>query len=104
MMPPTAGNGYRPKMSDSNLMISGSRASDAAAIAPVVGGSSATVPTIQLFGLGALPGGGPPGVQPSNVSPSASNDVVPCPVETTMSSTNTPGGVYDGSVSSDSET
>ena len=48
-----------------------------AAIAPVVGGSSATVPTIHVFGLGALPGGGPPGIQPSSVSPSASNDVVP---------------------------
>jgi hypothetical protein len=74
-------------------MISGSRASEAAASAPVVGGSSATVPISQVLGLGSLPGGGPPAVQPSSGSPSASNEVLPSPVDTTMSSTKTPGGV-----------
>jgi hypothetical protein len=47
-------------------------------------------PTIQSFGFGGLPAGAPGTVQPSIVLPSASNEVVPAPVETTMSSTNAP--------------
>ena len=48
------------------------------------------MPTIQSFALPGLPSGAPVTVQPSNSSPSASNDVVPSPVETTTSSTKTP--------------
>jgi hypothetical protein len=72
-------------------MISGSRARDPAARSPVVGGNCSGVPAIQVLGLGVLPGGGPPGTQPSSGFPSSSKDVVPGPVETTTSSTNAPG-------------
>jgi hypothetical protein len=85
-------------------MISGSRASDPAARSPVLGGKSSTVPTIQVFGLAGLPGGGPPGTQPSSGSPSSSNDVVPWPVETTTSSTKAPAKVKSRSFTEDSET
>ena len=51
---------------------------------------SATVPTNQSFGLGWLPAGAPGTVQPSKTSPSSSKEVVPSPVELTMSSTNSP--------------
>ena len=71
-------------------MISGWRSKSAAAAWPRVKGPASGVPAIQSFAFGALPGGGPGTVQPSNVSPSASNDVEPAPVETTMSSTMTP--------------
>ena len=69
-------------------MISGSpRERPGGDVADVVGGSSATVPTIQSFSLAALPGGAPGTVQPSSPD---SKDVEPSPVETTMSSTKTP--------------
>ena len=51
-------------------------------------GNPAAVVTMKLFGFGALPGGGPAISHPP-VSP-ASNEVVPSPVDTSMSSTNTP--------------
>ena len=72
-------------------MISGWRANAASAHArPVEGGASAAVPTIQSFAFGSLPAGAPGTVQPSIVSPSSSNDVVPWPPGPTMSSTKTP--------------
>jgi hypothetical protein len=71
-------------------MISAWRANEPSTISPVGGGTLSTVPTIQSFGFGSLPSGAPGTVQPSSVSPSASNEVVPSPVETTTSSTNTP--------------
>ena len=71
-------------------MISPWRANEAATSAPSGGGASAAVPTIQSFGLGALPAGAPGTVQPSNVLPSSSKEVEPGPAETTTSSTNAP--------------
>jgi hypothetical protein len=56
------------------------------------------VPAIQSFSFGPLRGGGPGTVQPSRGDPSASNDVVPSPVETTTSSTKTPGSWNDSSL------
>ena len=70
--------------------ISGCIANEASTCTPIGVGVSAAVPTIQSLPLGALPAGAPGTVQPSIVSPSFSNDVVPVPVETTMSSTKTP--------------
>src|SRR5687767_14921509 len=49
-------------------------------------GNPAAVVRTKLFGLGALPGGGPLAAQPSRL---VSNDVEPSPVVTTTSSTNT---------------
>ncbi len=71
-------------------MISGSRANDALTWKPSAGGRSATVPTVKSFSLPGLPAGAPGTVQPSSVSPSSSNEVVPAPVEDSMSSMNTP--------------
>ena len=51
-------------------------------------GKPAAVVMMKLFGFGALPGGGPVISQPP-VSP-FSNEVVPWPVDTSMSSTKTP--------------
>ena len=65
---------------------------------PSGGGVSADVPTIQSFGFGSLPAGAPGTVQPSNVFPSFSKEVVPAPVETTMSSTNAPGSCTKSSL------
>ena len=59
-------------------------------------GNPAADVMMKLFGFGALPGGGPVTVQPP-VSP-ASNDVVPWPVDTSMSSTNTPRPWVDQSL------
>ncbi len=67
-------------------------------LTPSGGGVSAVVPAIQSFGFGGLPSGAPGTVQPSHVSPSASNEVVPAPVETTMSSTNAPENWTDSSL------
>ena len=72
-------------------MISPCRSNEASTVSPSGGGASAAVPTIQSFSLGAVPGGAPGTVQPSSVFPSSSKDVVPSPVETSMSSTKTPG-------------
>ena len=68
-------------------MISAWRAKEPSAISPGDGGRSAVVPTIQSFGLSSLPAGAPRTLQPSIVSPSASKEVVPSPVETMTSST-----------------
>ena len=76
-------------------MISGCRASEPSATSPSDGGASSTVPAIQSLGLGSLPAGAPGTVQPSNVSPSSSNDVVPSPVETATSSTKAPDALHD---------
>ena len=54
---------------------------------PVVGGASSAPPTIQSFALPGEPGGGPGTVQEPRPF---SKDVVPCPVDTSTSSTNTP--------------
>ena len=48
------------------------------------------VPTVQSFVLPGLPAGAPGTVQPSSVSPSSSNEVLPSPVEVVMSSMKTP--------------
>ncbi len=45
---------------------------------------------MKLFGFGPLPAGGPVTAQPSIGSASSSNDVVPSPVDTVMSSTKVP--------------
>ena len=50
-------------------------------------GNPAAVVRLKSLALGALPGGAPGTLHPS--SP-ASNEVVPSPVETSMSSTKTP--------------
>ena len=71
-------------------MISGSLAKEPFAITPCEGGVSAVVPTIQSLVLPGLVAGAPGTVQPSSGSESASNEVFPSPVETTMSSTNAP--------------
>src|SRR5215218_11415631 len=89
-IPPAAVNGYGPKTLDRKSMISGCRANEPSTMSPVDGGSSAVVPAIQSLALPGLPSGGPATVQPSNVFPSSSNDVVPSPVDTTTSSTTTP--------------
>ena len=60
--------------------------------------ASATVPTIQSLVFPGLPAGGPGVVQPSRVSPSGSNDVLPWPVETVTSSTKAPYTWKDSSL------
>ena len=90
-MPPAALNGYSPKYPARKSMISGWRANAAAATSPGDGGRSACVATIQSLSLPGLPAGGPETVQPSSGSPSSSNEVLPSPVDTTMSSRATPG-------------
>ena len=70
-------------------MISGCRASEAATRSPI-GWSSTCGVAIQSFSFCWLPSGGPVTCQPSSGSASASNEVLPSPVETVTSSTKTP--------------
>ena len=59
-------------------MISAWRANEPSAISPSVGGASAAVPDDPVVRVGLrCPAGAPGTVQPSKVSPSSSNDVVP---------------------------
>src|ERR1044072_343113 len=96
-MAPAAENGYGPNMLDRNAMISGWRASDPS-ITPATCNCTSSEVRTQSFGLGSLPAGGPGTVQPSNGWASASNDVVPLPVETTTSSTPTPAHCTESSL------
>ena len=89
-MPPAGREGVSPNWLARKSRISGCIANESSICTPTGVGVSAAVPTIQSLPLGALPAGAPGTVQPSIVSPSFSNDVVPAPVETTMSSTKTP--------------
>src|SRR4051794_1796815 len=90
-MPPAVENGYGPNEALSQPMISGWSANDAWMPAPMFWNGGTTVPSVQVFGLGGLPGGTGAITQPSKTLPSSSNPVEPGPVDTTMSSIATPG-------------
>ncbi len=79
-------------------MTSGWRSREPCALTPSGIGLSSVVATIQSLTLAMLPRGAPVTAQPSRGSPSASKEVLPSPVETSMSSTATPGSWYTSSL------
>ena len=70
----------------------------------MVGGPIAAVPTVQSLALPGDPAGGPATLQPFIGSAPGSKEVLPSPVDTTMSSTKTPGSWTTSSLAYEMET